>query len=130
MEGSRKRGPSRPYPRVARVNALLLEVIAEELERLADTDERLRLVTLTAVACEPGLRQAVVYVASLPDEAGEALEEHRRALQGVIGAQVRMKRTPTLSFSVDPAIEAGAAVEAALRRAKPVPERPSDAATE
>lgn len=125
MNGSsRSRGPKRPYPRIARVNALLLEVVAEHLERLADADERLRLVTVTGVVCETDLRQATVYVASLSADSAEALEEHRRALQRSIGREVRMKHTPLLAFSVDPAIEAGAAVEAALRRAKPIVERP------
>ncbi|MCU1493758.1 MAG: ribosome-binding factor [Acidimicrobiaceae bacterium] len=130
MEGRHRRGPQRPYPRVARVNALLLEILAEEVERRADADERLRLVTLTGVVCEPGLSQAVVYVASLAPDAADGLEDHRKALQAVIGAQVRMKRTPLLSFAVDPAIVAGAAVEAALRRAKPLPSSPGDAEPE
>lgn len=127
MEGRSRRGPQRPYPRIARVNALLLEILAEEVERRSDADERLRLVTLTAVDCERGLRQAVVYLASLPDEAVEGLEEHRKALQRAIGEQARLKHTPMLTFKVDPAIRAGAAVEEALRRAKPLPpELPSD----
>jgi len=126
VDGSRRRAPQRPYPRVARVNALLQEILADELERRADADERLRLLTITAVECEPGLRQAVVYMASLPAEAVEALEEHRRALQRAIGTEARLKRTPALGFRADPAVQAGAAVEDALRRAKPVAERSGD----
>ena len=41
-----------PYP-LARVNQLLRQVLAEELERLADADERLRLVTVTSVDSPP-----------------------------------------------------------------------------
>jgi len=126
MAGRRTRGPKRPYPRVARVNTLLREILAEEIERLADGDERLRLVTVTSVDCEPGLSQAVVYLDSLSVDADEGLRDHRKALQALVGSQVRMKRTPTLTFAADPAIQAGAAVEAALRRAKPIREVPPD----
>lgn len=118
MERSQRRTAQRPYARTARVNALLKEVLAETLERLADGDERLSLLTITDIECAPDLRTAVVYLASLSEAAAEGLGEHRRALQGVIGAQVRMKRVPTLSFAADPAVEAGRRVEEALRRAR------------
>jgi ribosome-binding factor A len=123
MDGRRRRGPQRPYPRVARVNALLVEILAEALERLADSDERLRLLTVTGVKCEPGFSQAVVYLDSLTEDGSQALSDHRKALQALIARQVHLRRTPLLSFTADPAIAAGAAVEAALRRAKPIPER-------
>jgi ribosome-binding factor A len=119
MVRSRRRGPVRPYPRLARVNALVHEVLAEEIERLADADERLALVTITDVACEPDLRHAVVYLASLSPDAAEALEARRRALQATIAAQARLRRTPALSFAVDPAIVAGNRIEDVLRRAIP-----------
>ena len=118
MARSRYRSPSRPYPRTARVNALLQEVLAEEIARLADGDDRLSLATITAVSCEPDMRHAMVFLASLSQETAEGLEQHRKALQAVIGAQVRTKRVPVLSFGLDPAIEAGARVEEALRRTR------------
>ena len=117
MERNRRR-PAHPYPRMARVNALLREVIAEELTRLGDHDDRLRLLTITDVLCEPDLGRAQVLFDSLPDESAEALAEVRRQLQGAIGHAVRLKRVPQLSFTVDPAIEAGRRVEEALRRAR------------
>ena len=113
----RRRGPVRPYPRLARVNALVHEVLAEEIERLAVADDRLALVTITDVACEGDLRRAVVYLASLAPGAAEALEERRRVLQRAIASQARLKRTPILEFVVDPAIVEGARIEEALRRA-------------
>lgn len=117
MDRSRHRRAQHSYPRTARLNALLQEILAEELERLADADERLRLLTLTAVLCDPDLRHARVLFASLPDGAAEALGEHRRALQARIAAQARLRRTPALEFLVDPALEAASRVEEALRRA-------------
>ncbi len=89
----RRRRPTR----VARVNEVLRQVVAEELERLADADERLRLVTVTSVDDAPDLRTAVVYLASLDDEPSLALEERRGHLQRTVGRQVTMKRTPRLA---------------------------------
>jgi len=40
-------GSARRYPRTARVNEVMLEVLADELERMSDP--RLELVTLTGV---------------------------------------------------------------------------------
>jgi ribosome-binding factor A len=113
------------YARSLRVNQVLRQVVAEELERLADADERLRLVTVTAVDCSPDLRQATVYLSSISEEAAEALEERRLAVQAHIGREVRMKRTPRLAFTADPAIVTGEAVESVLRRLDA--ERPADA---
>ena len=117
MERSRNRRGTHAYPRTARVNALLQEILAEELERRSDVDERLRLLTLTAVLCEPDLRHAKVLLASLPSGAAAALEEHRGALQARIGAEAHLRRTPALEFLADPALEAAQRVEDALRRA-------------
>ena len=121
MDRPSRRAATHSYPRIARVNALLLEILAEALERIADNDERLSLVTLTAVNCAPDLRTAVVYCSSLSDEAAAALDEHRRSLQRRIGDEARIRRTPTLRFAADPAIEAGLRIEAAIRRGR---ERP------
>ncbi len=105
-----------PYPRSLRVNQVIRQVLAEEIERLADADERLRLVTVTSVDTAPDLRQATVYVSSLSDESAEALDERRAQLQRTLGRQVRMKRTPLLAFAVDPAVVSGGRVEEVLRR--------------
>ena len=106
----------RDYPRALRVNEVLRQVVAEELERLADADERLRLVTVTSVEVTADLRAATVYLGSIGDDAAEALEERRAQVQRAVGRQVRMKRTPRLHFTADPAVTAGARVEEILRR--------------
>jgi ribosome-binding factor A len=110
------------YARSLRINQVLREVLAEELERLADADERLRLLTITSVDTAPDLRNATVYLSTLEDEAAEALEERRTQLQRTVGRQMRIKRTPRLTFRADPAIRSGAAVEEALRRVRRPPE--------
>lgn len=126
MSGRRhdNRGAS-PYPRSLRVNQVLREVLAEELERLADADERLRLVTVTSVDTAPDLRHATVFLSSLSDDGADALAERRPHLQRSLGRQLRMKRTPLLAFEVDPAVISGSRVEDVLRRiraAEPDPE--------
>jgi ribosome-binding factor A len=103
------------YPRTARVNQLLQEVIAEELERSDGDDPRLALITVTGVEVEPDLRHATVWLSKLDAGIAEALAEHRVRLQGAIGHQVRLKRTPQLRFAADPAIAGGGRIEDILR---------------
>lgn len=104
-----------PYPRTARVNQVLREVLAEEIERRADVDDRLRLVTVTAVEVSPDLRHARVFLGSLGEETADALTSQRVALQRAIARQVRLKRTPALQFAADPAVSHGWRVEEILR---------------
>jgi len=105
-----------PYARSLRVNQVLRQVVAEELERLADADERLRMVTVTSVDSTTDLRQATVFLSSLSAEAAEALEDRRVQVQRAVARQTKLKRTPLLSFAQDPAVVAGGRVEDLLRR--------------
>ena len=93
MSPERRRRPARPtiqhYSRMARVNEVLREVLADEIELVAGSDARLELVTVTAVSCEPDLRHATVLLASLPEPARDALGEARPRLQAAIAHQVR-----------------------------------------
>lgn len=112
----RSSGSHHPYPRSARVNQILREVISDELLRLSDIDERLGLLTVTGVETTPDLRQAMVYFDSLGEEARLALDERRSQIQASVNVQTRLKRTPKLSFMADPAVAHGEAVEEILRR--------------
>ena len=109
-------GSHHPYPRSARVNEILREVISDVLVRIADVDERLGFLTVTGVDTTPDMRQAMVFFDSLSDVAHAALEEHRSQVQASVNAQTRLKRTPKLSFMADPAVASGSAVEEILRR--------------
>lgn len=109
-------GNHHPYPRSARVNQILREVISEELMRIADFDDRLGLLTITGVETAPDLRQAMVFFDSLSVETREALDVHRAQLQSAVNVQTRLKRTPKLTFMADPAVASGEAVEEILRR--------------
>ncbi len=112
----------RQYPRVARVNELLREILGDELERLDEDD--LVLVTVTGVDCDPDLRHAKVYFDG-PDGAdgdpivAEALEGVRKVLQRAIANQARLKRTPELRFLPDPAVRAGEHIDEVLRKVTP-----------
>lgn len=108
-------GTRRQFPRTARLNQVLREVVADELEELAASDLRLDLLTVTAVECDPDLRHATVLLASMSDEARRGLAEARTRLQSAVAHQVRLKRTPQLSFEVDRAIVQGARVEEIIR---------------
>lgn len=115
--GDRGGGPGRQgYPRTARVNELLRQVVAEEIGRVAEADERLELATVTAVESDPDLRRATVYLSSLPEDLEAVLSELRVRLQARVAAQVRLKRTPLLRFVADPAVAQGERVEGILRR--------------
>ncbi len=98
------------------MNELLRQIVAESIERLADADERLRLLTVTSIDTSSDLRVATVYLDGLGSEGADALEERRSQLQREVGRQVRMKRTPRLRFAADPAVAEGERIEAALRR--------------
>ncbi len=108
----------RRYPRTARLNELIREIIAEELERL--NDERLELVTVMHVVVDPDLHHATVWVENPGGEARDtevlaALEERRPQLQAAIGRQARMRRTPLLAFRPDEVERTAARVEDVLR---------------
>jgi ribosome-binding factor A len=123
MTGSNRRSgaphPARQFPRTARINESLREVLADALERMEDLDERLGLLTITAVECDPDLRHAVVYLSSMDDEGRAALAHARTRLQAAISTQVRLKRTPQLRFEPDPAVAAGERADEILRSMTP-----------
>jgi ribosome-binding factor A len=117
----RDQGGQARYPRVARVNELCREILADELERI--DDERLELVTIINVDVDPDLRRARVDFSSLgeaEEEAAEALEEHRHRLQSAIARQARLRNTPELRFSVDTVIAYAARIETLLAEAPPI----------
>ncbi len=114
----RKASSPHDYPRTARLNELVRQIVAEELERI--DDERLELVTVVDVVCEADLRNATVYVTGLggpeDDEAiVEALGDHRRHLQATINRQTRFKRTPELIFAADEVTRSANRIETILR---------------
>ncbi len=93
-------------------------MIAEELVKI--DDERLALVTITAIDVDNELNRAHVYFDSLDGPDGdaallEALEEHRRRIQSSINKQMRTKKTPVLVFRPDDVIRAAERIEDIIR---------------
>jgi len=113
---TRRNAAPRKFPRTARINEVVREVLAEELERMSDP--RLSMVTVTGVDVTRDLRHAKVYYAALgrhDDGIETALRKATPHLRGVLGRQVRLKYLPELEFLLDPAIEHGQRVEEIIR---------------
>jgi ribosome-binding factor A len=115
---TRQHNTARDYPRTARLNQLFHEILAEELEKI--DDERLGMVTIMSVDCDTDLRHATVYYDTLggeddDEEVQGALDDHRWELQGAIGRQARVKRTPELLFKPDAVGRGAARIEEVIR---------------
>jgi len=93
-----------------RVNESVRQVLSESVGDLKDP--RIGFVTITGVDTSPDLRAATVYVSVLgsarKQEATLAgLNSSHAVLQAVVNRELRLKRTPQLSFEYDPTIERG-----------------------
>jgi ribosome-binding factor A len=98
-----------------RVNEAVREVVSAHIAGDVK-DPRIGFVTVTGVDTSPDLRHARVYVSVLGTElerqaALDGLTSARGFLQAQVGAELRMKRTPTLEFLYDPSIEHGMKME-------------------
>jgi len=96
--------------RMRRVNESVRAVLAEAVGDLKDP--RIGFVTITGVETSPDLRQATVYVSVLGSEKKrvlslEGLDAAHGVLQRQIAAELRLKRTPQLTFQYDPSVERG-----------------------
>ena len=104
--------------RTRKVESQLKEIVGEEVATLSDP--RIRgLVTVTGVRVSPDLSTATVFYSVLSDEdlegAREGLQSAAGRIQGVVGTQTRLKRTPRLRFEPDPVVENVDRIEAALK---------------
>jgi ribosome-binding factor A len=93
-----------------RVNAAVREVLAEAIGELRDP--RIGFVTVTGVETSPDLRQAQVFVSVLGSDKKrektlEGLEAAHGVLQAQIARELRLKRTPQLTFAYDDSVERG-----------------------
>src|ERR1051325_11194889 len=96
--------------RMRRVNESVRQVLAEAVPDLKDP--RIGLVTVTGVDTTPDLRHATVYVSVLGSERKRAatlraLAAAHGVLQARLARELRMKRTPQLTFAYDPTVERG-----------------------
>jgi ribosome-binding factor A len=96
--------------RMRRVNESVRAVVAEAVGDLKDP--RIGLVTVTGVSVSPDLREATVYVSVLGGEKKRVatlagLDSAHAVVQARIARELRLKRTPHLTFEYDPSVERG-----------------------
>ncbi len=100
--------------RTSRVSELLREEISGLVQRdLKDPRLEGALLSITEVEVSADLRAASVFVSHFGDDAGrdEALAGLQSAsawLERELRRRLRMRRTPSLTFRLDPSIERGA----------------------
>jgi ribosome-binding factor A len=110
-----------------RVDESLREVLSEAIQTLKDP--RIGFVTVTGVRTTADLKESTVFVSVLGAEAAqrrtlEGLEAARGVLQARINSELRLRRTPQLTFEYDPTVERG------VRMTKLIDELAPDVPTE
>ena len=96
--------------RMRRVNEAIKQVLSEGMLELKDP--RIGFVTVTGVETTTDLRQATVFVSVLgPERKREqtlaALGSAHGVLQSRVNRELKLKRTPQLTFEYDPSVERG-----------------------
>jgi ribosome-binding factor A len=96
--------------RMRRVNESVRQVLSEGVGQLKDP--RIGFVTVTGVETSPDLRHARVFVSVLGSERKRTqtiagLQAAHSVLQARVARELRLKRTPQLSFEYDPSVERG-----------------------
>lgn len=106
--------------RTRKIESQIKEILGSEVDTLSDP--RINgLVTVTGVRVSPDLAHATVYYSLLAGEdAREGLQSAAGRLQGVVGAQTRLRRTPRIHFEPDPVVKHASRIDAALREVKAV----------
>jgi ribosome-binding factor A len=111
--------------RMRRVNESLRQVLSEALLELKDP--RIGFVTVTGVDTSPDLRQATVFVSVLGSEKKRnasmvGLDAAHGVLQAKLSRELRLKRTPLLSFEYDHAVEHGVRLSKLIDELAPEPD--------
>jgi ribosome-binding factor A len=93
-----------------RVNESLRAVLAESIGELKDP--RIGFITVTGVETSSDLRHATVFVSVLGshrkrEQSLAGLEAAHGVLQKQLAGELRLKRTPQLTFQYDPSVERG-----------------------
>ncbi|MDA3041424.1 MAG: 30S ribosome-binding factor RbfA [Actinomycetota bacterium] len=132
---STRQNAARQYPRTARLNALLQEIVADHFEVAGD--EELGFFTVTGVEVDNDLNVAEVFVSVLVDDPTPeedaaflgALAGHRKAVQRAIAQQAKLRKTPDVVFTFDPGVRTGSHIERILAGLGPIggPDRPAAA---
>lgn len=117
--GRRRQTGTRHYPRTARLNALLTEIVAGHFERVDHED--LDFLTITGAEVDADLNVCQVFVSTLADPDPvqddivlDALAGERRNVQRAIATQAKLRKTPEVVFAFDPAVRTGARIDSIL----------------
>ena len=119
------------HARAARMAKRIMTIVASAIEREVK-DPRLEFVTVTDCRVTGDLHDATVFYTvrgrSIDEPADTALAEEaltraRGQLRKIVGDQLSVRFTPTLSFSLDTVPEASAHMEELLSRAREIDER-------
>ena len=114
------------HARAARMAKRIQVLVAEAIE-FSIKDRRLELVTVTDCRVTGDLHDATIFytvrgrtVDEEPDtaEAAEALHRARGKLRKIVGDQLGVRFTPTLSFELDTVPDTSAYMEEVLERAR------------
>ena len=97
--------------RLERVRELLKRQIGEVVRRELPVNE-VGLINVNDVEVAPNLHTATVYIGVLGGPAQkktamEALDIHRKRIQGLLGKAIVLKYTPQLRFVLDESVERG-----------------------
>ena len=125
---------ARGYDRADRLSELLREIVAETLEHL--DDDRLQMVTVTAVEVDRELEHAKIYYTcldgdDLAEDVVEAFAEQRGRVRKAIGAQAKVRRVPNLTFLPDNVLRSAQRIEEIIAKMPRLPDDPAplDAST-
>jgi len=117
--------------RMRRVNEAVRGVVADGVRDLKDP--RIGMVTVTGVRVTPDLREATVFISVLGNaRAREAtlagLASAHGVLQARINRELSLRRTPTLEFAYDDAVERGVRMTKLIEElAADLPQEPGSA---
>ncbi|MSY80348.1 MAG: 30S ribosome-binding factor RbfA [Actinobacteria bacterium] len=110
----------RQFSRTDRIGELMREIVASELERIGD--ERLEMVTITAVKVDGSLEHADVFYSAMSaeedgraEEVAEALDELRWPIQKLVNREVSTRKTPQIQFKPDLVLSSALRIEEILR---------------
>ena len=115
--------------RMRRVNEAVRHVLAQAVPELKDP--RIGLITVTGVDTAPDLRHATVYISVLGSGRKQrasllGLEAAHGVLQSRIARELRLKRTPQLTFEYDPTVERGVRMTRLIDELAPDDDDPDD----
>ena len=108
--------------RLLRIGEQVRHAVADLLGRRAVRDPVLEntIISVSEVRVTPDLRAAIVFVHPLGGANGDAvlaaLKANARFLRGEIAKSLATKYTPDLTFRLDESFDAGARIDAILRR--------------